>query len=207
MKFILAKKLYMTQIWKDEKVVPVTVLEAGPCVVTQVKNKEKDGYAAVQVGYGARKHLSKSVAGHVKKADSSAAPLRFLREFRFAKETPTASVGDQLTVAQFVEGDVLRVVGVSKGKGFAGVVKRHHFRGHPHTHGHKDQERMPGSIGSRRVRGGPIEKGKRMAGHMGVDRVTVKNLPIIKIDSEKRYLYVKGAIPGARNGLVMVTAL
>lgn len=207
MKFILAKKVHMTQLWKDEKVVPVTVLEAGPCVVTQVKNKEKDGYAAVQVGFRKRRRVAKAQAGHLKKAGPSADQARFLREFRFTKEAPTVSVGDQLTVAQFAEGDLLRVVGTSKGKGFAGVVKRHHFRGHPHTHGHKDQERMPGSIGSRRVRGGPIEKGKRMAGHMGVDRVTVKNLPLIKIDAEKRHLYVKGAVPGARNALIMVQSV
>ncbi|MDO8581726.1 MAG: 50S ribosomal protein L3 [bacterium] len=203
MKFILAKKVHMTQIWKDEKIVPVTILEAGPCVVTQVKQKEKDGYAAVQVGFGKRHHVAKPQAGHLK----NIGPVRFLREFRFDKEAPTLVVGDQLTIAQFAQGDIVRVTGTSKGKGFAGVVKRHHFAGHPHTHGHKDQERMPGSIGSRRVRGGPIEKGKRMAGHMGVDRVTVKNLPVIKIDAEKRYLYVKGAVPGARNGLVMVTTL
>lgn len=172
-------------------------------MVTQVKKKEKEGYDAVQMGFGARKRLSKSVAGHVKNAGT----FRWLREFRFTKEAPTLAVGDQLTVAQFAEGDVVRVTGTSKGKGFAGVVKRHHFRGHPHTHGHKDQERMPGSIGSRRERGGPIEKGKRMAGHMGVDRVTVKNLPVIKIDPEKRYLYVKGAVPGARNALVMISSV
>lgn len=207
MKFILAKKVHMTQIFKDEKVVPVTVLEAGPCVVTQIKSKEKDGYAAIQIGFGKRRHVAKPQAGHAKNLGA----IRWFREFRFYKDVSAGeaamNVGDQLTVAQFAEGDVVRVAGTSKGKGFQGVVKRHHFRGHPHTHGHKDQERMPGSIGSRRVRGAPIEKGKRMAGHMGADRVTVKNLPIIKIDSEKRYLYVKGAVPGARNSLIEVTVL
>lgn len=207
MKMILAKKLHMTQLFANDAVVPVTVLEAGPCVVTQVKKKEKEGYDAVQMGFGTRKRLSKSVAGHVK----GAGVFRWIREFRFfnppAGGVPDIAVGNQLTVAQFAEGDTVRVVGTSKGKGFAGVVKRHHFRGHPHTHGHKDQERMPGSIGSRRVRGGPIEKGKRMAGHMGVDRVTVKNLRVVKVDAEKRHLYVTGAVPGARNGLVLVQTI
>lgn len=200
MKMILAKKLHMTQLFEGEKVVPVTLVEAGPCVVTQVKQKAKDGYDAVQTGFGTRRRLSKPLAGHLKNLGT----LRWLREFRFHKDVPELKVGDQLTVEQFTEGDVVRVMGTSKGKGFAGVVKRHHFRGHPHTHGHKDQERMPGSIGSRRVRGGPIEKGKRMAGHMGVDRVTVKNLRIVKVDVAKRILYITGAVPGARNGLVMI---
>ncbi len=195
----------MSQIFADEKVVPVTLLEAGPCVVTQVKTKEKDGYAAVQVSFAAKRKHTKSVTGHLKKAGTGAEHARFLREFRFAKELPSVAVGDRLTIEQFVIGDVVRISGTSKGKGFAGVVKRHHFRGHPHTHGHKDQERMPGSIGSRRVRGGPIEKGKRMAGHMGSERVTVKNLRVMKIDPEKRHLFVKGAVPGARNSLVMIS--
>ncbi|MBI4281553.1 50S ribosomal protein L3 [Candidatus Uhrbacteria bacterium] len=204
MKFILAKKLHMTQVWKDEKIVPVTVLEAGPCVVSQVKTKAKDGYDAVQVAFSKRRRYTKPVAGHLKDLDGT---FRFLREFRFRKEAPTMQRGEQITLTQFAEGDNVRVTATSKGKGFAGVVKRHHFAGHPHTHGHKDQERMPGSIGSRRVRGGPIEKGKRMAGHMGVDRVTVKNLLVLKVDAEKRHLYVKGAVPGARNALVMVQSV
>lgn len=206
MKIILAKKLAMTQLFEGGKVAPVTVLAAGPCVVTQIKTKAKEGYESVQLGFGTRKRVTKSIAGHLKKAGVTAS-TRFLREFRPpAGGALKFAMGDQLTVTQFAAGDLVHVVGTSKGKGFAGVVKRHHFHGHPSTHGHKDQERMPGSIGSRRERGGPIEKGKRMAGHMGNERVTLHNLRIVKVDTEKGQLYVNGAIPGARNSLVMLQA-
>jgi len=197
MKFILAKKIEMSQIFRpDGRVVPVTILDAGPCVVTQVKTNERDGYTALQVGFGTRKRLSQSLKGHFKNAGS----FRFVREVRVADST--AALGASLDVSQFQEGEDVTVVGVSKGKGFQGVVRRHHFHGHPPTHGHKDAERMPGSIGP----GGKqhVEKGRRMGGRMGADRTTVKNLEIVKIEKEQNRLWVKGAVPGARNGLLMV---
>ncbi len=197
MKFILGRKLNMTQIFKDNgDVVPVTVVEAGPCQITQVKNLTSDGYLAVQVGFGRKNRLFKSLLGHLK----SLPKFRYLREFRLKQEQPL-TVGQTITVAAFNEGEIIRLTGVSKGKGFQGVVKRHHFSGSLASHGHKDQLRMPGSIGST----GPqrVFKGVRMAGRMGNDTMTY-NLEIIKIDSEKNLLYVKGAVPGARNGLVLI---
>lgn len=185
MKFILAKKLEMSQVYqKDGTVIPVTLLEAGPCEVTAIKTPEKDGYAAVQVGFGARRKS-----------------FRFLREFRVS-DTGNFERGTKLEAALFAPGETVTVVGTSKGLGFQGVVKRHGFHGSPKSHGHKDQLRMPGSIGSKRQ--GPVEKGKRMAGRMGGERVTVKNLLVMQVDQEKNRLAVKGAVPGARGSLVLI---
>jgi large subunit ribosomal protein L3 len=198
MKFILAKKIEMSQKFKEDGVVvPVTIVEAGPCIVTQVKNKENDGYGAVQIGFGAQKKLNKPLAGHLKELES----LKYLREFRVPDVGPY-SRGQKIDISSFGVGDKVGVTGFSKGRGFAGVMKRHHFHGHSNTHGHKDQERMPGSIGSKRQ--GPVQKGKRMAGRMGNEQVTVKNLEIIEIDKEKNLLAIKGAVPGARNSLLMI---
>ncbi len=198
MKFILAKKLNMTQRFRpDGAVVPVTVVEAGPCTVTEVKTMERDGYSAVAVGFGTQKKMSKPVAGALK----GLPPVRFIREFR----TPEAAGllrGATITASVFAPGDQVSVIGTSKGKGFAGVVKRHHFHGHPASHGHKDQLRMPGSIGSKRQ--GPVEKGKRMAGRMGGDRVTVHGLEVIYVDTEKNLIEIKGAVPGARGSLLLI---
>jgi large subunit ribosomal protein L3 len=197
MKFIIGRKLEMTQIFRDNgTVVPVTLVKADPCVVTQVKEEAKDGYVAVQIGCSEAKGLNKPEAGHLKDLPA----LSTLREFR--TESSDLKRGDKIEVASFVPGDRVDIIGTSKGRGFQGVVKRHGFHGSPASHGHKDQLRMPGSIGSRRQ--GPIAKGKRMAGHMGDARVTVKNLEIISVDVGKNLLAVKGAVPGARGSLLLI---
>ncbi len=198
MKFILGRKLEMTQVYDASgTVIPVTLVEAGPCVVIQVKTPEKDGYRAIQVGYGTTRRASKSERGHF----GELGLFRTVREFRVPEDV-TLERGTEIDVSTFSTGDVVQVRGISKGRGFQGVVKRHHFSGSPASHGHKDQLRMPGSIGSKRQ--GPVEKGKRMAGRMGGDEVTVKNLQIIAVDAEKRRLAIKGAIPGARGSLVLI---
>jgi len=201
MKFILGKKLAMTQIYKaDGTVVPATAVLVSPNVVTQVKSSGgKDGYDAVQVGFGTAKKLIKSRAGHLKDLEA----VKTIREFRVAKEdAENLKRGDKITVGVFAEGDEIKVTGVSKGKGFQGVVKRHHFHGSHKSHGHKDQLRMPGSIGAGGVQ--RVFKGVRMAGHMGDEQVTVSGLSVVAIEPEKNILYVKGAVPGARNSLIMI---
>ena len=200
MKFILGKKIEMTQRFKEDGVVaPVTVVEAGPCVITQIKSSAKEGYNSVQVGFGEKKKLNKSIQGHLKGLKGA----RYLREFRVG-EAEKVEKGKEINVSTFAVGDILNVVGTSKGKGFQGVVKRHGFKGSKATHGNKDQLRMPGSIGA--TDAARVFKGKRMGGHMGDDRVTVKNLELIEIDQENNLLFIKGAVPGARNGLLMISA-
>lgn len=191
----------MTQKFKETgEVVPVTVVSAGPCVITQVKIHDKDGYEAVQIGFGEKKKINKPLKGHLKDLGN----FRYLREFRLLPdELEKIKVGDKISVNIFEAGDKVQVVGISKGKGFQGVVKRHGFHGQKATHGNKDQERMPGSIGS--TDAARVFKGKRMAGRMGSDRVTVKNLKIFEIDKDKNLLYITGAIPGARNGLILIS--
>jgi large subunit ribosomal protein L3 len=201
MKFILGKKVEMTQLYKEDgMVVPVTAVLALPNVVTQVKSADsKDGYNAVQVGFGVDKKPGKSRIGHLKDLP----PVKTVREFRLTdKEVAGVKRGDVITVEVFAEGDAVTVTGQSKGKGFQGVVKRHGFHGQNSSHGHKDQERMPGSIGAGGVQ--RVFKGKRMAGHMGDEQVTVSGLQIIAVEPEKNILYVKGAVPGARHGLIMI---
>jgi large subunit ribosomal protein L3 len=199
-KFILGKKLHMTQRFlADGTWVPVTVVEAGPCTVTQVKNKDNDGYQAVQVGFGFKRKLSKPLAGHFKGLDN----YRHVREFR-VDEGGVFERGKMFDLSSFQIGDYLDVAAISKGKGFQGVVRRHGFHGSPATHGHKDQLRMPGSIGAGGVQ--HVFKGTRMGGRMGGDRITIKNLEVIDIDLEKNLLYVKGAVPGSRNSLLMIQA-
>ncbi len=199
MKFILAKKLEMTQVYRpDGAVVPVTLVQAGPCVVTQVKTAEKDGVNAVQIGFRTAKKLSKPEAGHLKDL-----PLMSeLRDFR-VETASELKRGDAVEAAVFQPGDMVNVTGVSKGKGFQGVVKRHHFHGHPTSHGHKDQERMPGSIGA----GGPqhVFKGRRMAGHMGNEQVTVQKLEVVEV-RDGGILAIKGAVPGARNAVLEIVS-
>lgn len=199
MKFILGKKIAMSQIFQETgEAVPVTVIQAGPCNVTQVKSKDKDGYLAVQLGFEPVKKLAKPQAGHVKDL-----PLfRKLREFRLTEGT--FERGQSLTVEQFQAKDVLKVTGFSKGKGFQGVVKRHGFHGHPTTHGHKDQMRMPGSIGATFPQ--HVIKGKRMGGRMGGEKITVANLEVVKVEADKNLLYVKGAVPGGRNSFLLIKA-
>lgn len=199
MKYILAKKIEMSQRFRpDGSVVAVTLLEAGPCVVTGVRTPERDGYSAVQVGFGLRRTAKKPLAGHLRGLPL----LHSLREFRLDAAAPEGIRGAEIKADAFAPGDRVTVQGESKGRGFAGVVKRHGFHGHPASHGHKDQLRMPGSIGSKRQ--GPVAKGKRMAGRMGGEQVTVKNLEVIEVDPQKNLLVVSGAIPGARGSLVLV---
>lgn len=201
MKFILGKKLEMTQIFSpDGAALPVTAILAVPNIVTQVKSVDtKDGYDAIQVGFGSIKKSIKSQVGHLKGLDV----VKTIREFRVAKEdAENLKRGDKITVEVFAVGDEVKVTGTSKGKGFQGVVKRHGFHGAPKSHGHKDQERMPGSIGAGGVQ--RVFKGRRMAGHMGDEQVTISGLEIVAVEPEKNILYVKGAVPGARDALVMI---
>ncbi len=196
-KFILGKKLNMTQKFQEDgTVVPVTAVQAGPCTITQVKG-DKEGYTAVQIGFGNKKKINKPLAGHLK----DLANFRFLKEFK-VKNTDNLAKGKTFDVSTFEVGDILKITGVSKGKGFQGVVKRHGFKGGPASHGHKDQLRMPGSIGA--TAPARVFKGTRMGGRMGTDTVTVSNLELIEIDRENNILYIKGAVPGARNGLIMI---
>lgn len=200
MKFILGKKITMTQTWTAQgRVVPVTVIEAGPCVITQIKTQEQDGYEAVQMGFGLRKlkNTSKALKGHYKELS----PARFVKEFRGPASAGMAR-GAKVDVSIFFPGDVVKITGMSKGKGFQGVVKRHGFHGHPATHGHKDQLRMPGAIGAGGVQ--HVRKGQRMAGRMGGEQATVRNLQVVSVDKDKNQLMVKGAVPGARGSLLVI---
>lgn len=204
---LLGTKLGMTQVFDERgEVTPVTVIAAGPCIVTQIKTKEQDGYEAVQLGFGQARKLRQPELGHLKKAqaasDGAELKLRHLREFR-SDGDPQFEVGQTVTVAIFKPGDVIDVSGVSKGKGFAGVVKRHGFRGGPKTHGQSDRWRAPGSIGSGTTPG-RVYKGTRMAGRLGDDRVTVQNLRVVRVDEERNLLLVKGSVPGAVDGVVMI---
>ncbi|MDF1496659.1 MAG: 50S ribosomal protein L3 [Patescibacteria group bacterium] len=197
MKFILAKKLEMSQVYASNgHVVPVTLVQAGPCIVTQVKGQEKDGYTAVQVGFLNAKRLNKPLEGHLNELPK----VRVLQEFRL-EEPGELKRGDVIEAAQFEKGETINVTGTSKGRGFAGVVKRHGFKGGPASHGHKDQLRMPGSIGSGGVQ--KVFKGQRMAGHMGDAQVTVKNLQIVEV-RDGGILAIKGAVPGARNSILKI---
>ena len=176
--FILGKKHNMSQVWKDKKVIPVTVIKAEPNTVSLLRTAERDGYAAVQVQLGkARKE--------------------------FKGEVKELKQGDTLDVSVFKEGDTVRVSAITKGRGFQGVVKRHGFSGGPKTHGQKNRHRAPGSIGNTTPQ--RVIPGRRMAGHMGVDRVTIKNLKVVSVDKEKNLLFIKGAVPGARGGLVEIS--
>ena len=201
MKFILAEKKEMTQKFSsDGAVIPVTKVVAGPCLVTQLKTDKRDGYTAVQIGFGVKKNLTKSLRGHLKNLGN----FRYLKEFRIKEdESQKIKLGDKLMAKIFQVGDIIKVTGISKGKGFQGVVKRHGFHGSPASHGHKDQLRMPGSIGST----GPahVFKGTRMAGQMGNAQVTVKNLKIVEVNPENNEIFIKGAIPGPRNNLVIIS--
>ncbi|MBT4349878.1 50S ribosomal protein L3 [bacterium] len=196
-KFILGKKVEMTQKFLENgRVVPVTAVKVGPCAVTQVKG-EKDGYTAVQIGFDKRRVINKPLAGHLKDLGN----FRYLREFTVA-DTSNFARGKVFDATSFEAGDNLKVTAVSKGKGFQGVVKRHGFHGSPASHGHKDQLRMPGSIGA--TDAARVFKGTRMGGHMGVDTVTVTNLELVEVDAENGILYIKGAVPGHRNSLVSI---
>ena len=195
----LGKKIGMTQIFREDgKVVPVTVIEAGPCVVTQVKTKETDGYEAVQLGYGDVKRRNKPQAGHLKNSRLS----RYLREVA-TNDTSEFAVGQTIGVDIFETGEKVDIIGTSKGRGFAGVMKRWNFGGGPRTHGQPDRARAPGSIGGGTTPG-KVYKGLKMGGHMGNRRITVKALEIIEIDAERNLLMIKGGIPGATNSLIQI---
>ena len=202
MQVILGTKIGMTQIIGEDGVVtPVTILQAGPCIVTQIKTIETDGYNAVQVGYGQGKNLSKSVTGHLKKAGENINP-KVLKEFRVNELPEDMKLGDNVTVESFKIGDKVAVTGTSKGKGFAGTVKRWNFNESRNTHGFKGDIRKVGSIGSMYPQ--KVFKGKRMPGRMGHDQVTVKNLVVAYIDAENNLLGLKGAVPGPKKGIVVV---
>ena len=203
MKFILGKKIEMSQIFKGDKVIPVTKIQVGPCLVTQIKTKEKDGYEAIQIGFAKKRKNTKSLAGHLKKGLADKEYNRYLREFK--AENSDLKIGDKIKVDVFQSGDKIKVIGISKGKGFQGVVRRHGFHGAKATHGNKDQERMPGSIGAT----GParVFKGKKMPGRMGGKQITVKTLEVIEVIPEKNLLLVKGAVPGARNSLLEIRSV
>ncbi len=199
MKFIVGRKIEMSQLYRpDGTVVPVTLVEADPCVVTQVKSKETDGYSAVQIGCDVRKHLTQSESGHLKDLKL----FGTLKEFR-VEDVAAFKRGDAIEASVFAPGDVVHVSGTSKGRGFAGVVKRHGFHGQKASHGHKDQERRSGSISAGGVQ--HVFKGLRMAGRMGVDRVTVRNLEVVEV-RENRIIAIKGAVPGARGSLIEIVS-
>jgi len=200
MKFIVGRKLSMSQVYaEDRTIVPVTIVRVGAGVVTQIKTVDTDGYAAVQVGYNeGSKHVTASVRGHVK----GAVTRPYLKEFR-VQNADAFSVGQVYDASGFEPGDVVSVTGTSKGRGFSGVVKRHHFSGSPKTHGHKHDSRAPGSIGS--TDSARVFPGMRMAGRFGAEQVTVKNLKIVSIDAENGTIAVKGALPGPRGSVVIIS--
>jgi large subunit ribosomal protein L3 len=201
-KGLIGKKIGMTQIFDEAgSAIPVTLIEAGPCYVTQVRTPENDGYSAVQLGFDEvkPKRLTGGEMGHLKR--SNVPPLRYLREFR--SKDPSVEEGAVVKVDLFTVGEHVDVVGTSKGRGFAGAVKRYHFKGGPKTHGQSDRERAPGSRGAGTTPG-RVYKGSRGPGHMGDDRVTSQNLVIALVDAERNLLGVRGAVPGARGGLVMI---
>jgi large subunit ribosomal protein L3 len=202
LKGLIGKKIGMTQIFDDSGVaIPVTVIEAGPCYVTQVRTPENDGYMAVQLGFREvkQKRLTGGQLGHLKRNDLP--PLRILREFRV--KNPELNEGDQVTVSVFAVGEKVDVIGQSKGKGFQGAVKRYHFRGGPKTHGQSDRHRAPGSNSSGTTPG-RVYKGSRRPGHMGDDRVTVQSLKVVLVDVERNLIGVHGAVPGSKGGLVII---
>jgi large subunit ribosomal protein L3 len=203
MKGIIGKKVGMTQVF-DEKgnAVPVTVIQAGPCYVTQVRTADKDGYTAVQLGFGETKptRLTRGQLGHLNRNTLPA--LRHLREFRLRGEDDLKE-GDVVKADVFTKGERVDVIGTSKGRGFAGTIKRHGFHRQPKTHGQSDRERAPGSVGGT-TNPGRTFKGQRMAGRMGNDRVTMQNLEVVVVDADRNLLAVRGSVPGANGGIVIV---
>ena len=200
---ILGRKLGMTQVWdEDDNMVPVTVVEAGPCAISQVKTEESDGYDAIQIGFGDIKSnkVNKPMEGHFDKAGVK--PVRYLREVRVDDATSYAP-GDVITVDIFSDTKKVDVTGTSKGKGFAGVMKRHNFHGGPNSHGCNEFHRRTGSIGQHTYPA-RVFKGKKMPGHMGNKRVTVRNLKVVRVDAEQNVILIRGAVPGPNNGLVMI---
>ncbi|NDJ76986.1 MAG: 50S ribosomal protein L3 [Chloroflexi bacterium] len=212
MKGIIGKKVGMTQIFDDDgQVIPVTVIQAGPCYVTQIRTEEKDGYTAVQLGFeelpakrNGDSRLTKPKRGHLNRNGMDLPDLRYLREFRVRNATDLdVEEGQMVTADVFETGDRVDVVGTSKGRGYAGTVKRHGFNRQPKTHGQSDRERAPGSIGATSTPG-RVFKGTRMAGRMGNDRVTIQNLEVVVVDVDKHLLAVRGSVPGAKGGILLI---
>jgi large subunit ribosomal protein L3 len=213
-KGLIGKKVGMTQVFDETGVVtPVTIIQAGPCFVTQVKDEQKDGYNAVQMGFGevSPKRLTKGQQGHLgvikgdkkgRRKDKGIPAVRHLREFR-TSSAGDYQVGQQLTVEQFAIGERVDVIGKTKGKGFTGVVKRYNYAGGVKTHGQSDRWRAPGSIGPA-TEMARVAKGKTMAGRMGNERLTAQNLEVVRIDPERNLIAIKGAVPGAKGGLVII---
>lgn len=200
---IIGRKIGMTRLFQESgETVAVTAIQAGPSVVTQVKSRNGDGYDAVQVGFVENKvkqsQLNSPQKGHLRGLEN----VRYLREFR-TDDISSVKRGDKVDVSFLKRGDLINIIGISKGRGFAGVVKRYHFAGGPKTHGQTDRHRAPGSIGSTTFPG-RVLKGKRMAGHMGNKRVTARNLEVMQVDTERNLLLVKGAVPGANGGLLII---
>lgn len=195
---ILGKKLGMTQLYREGQEIVVTAIEAGPCTVIQVKTEDKDGYNAIQIGFGDSKRLNSPAKGHVKKHGQ----FKYLREFK-VEDAKSVKEGQKISTDIFKAGDLVDVIGVSKGKGFAGGVKRYHFAGGPKTHGQSDRHRAPGSIGST-TSPGRVFKGLKMAGHMGNRQVTAQNLQVVDVNTERNVILLKGAVPGPRNGLLII---
>lgn len=201
---LIGRKIGMTRIFNEEGIqVPVTVIQAGPCPVVQVRSEERDGYRAIQLGLGSKKakRASRAEVGHAAAAGLETAP-RLLREFRIS-DGEDYDVGQELTVEQFEEGDRVKVTGRSKGRGFQGVVKRHGFAGRPASHGHPSS-RTPGSLGPG-TDPSRVIKGKKLPGRMGGTRTTVRNLQVVRVDSARNLLFVKGGVPGARDGYVLIS--
>ncbi len=204
MKGLIGKKVGMTQIFDDDgNAVPVTVIQAGPCYVTQVRTEKRDGYVAVQLGFGETKpqRLTQGQLGHLRRNNLPA--LRYLREFRVKNGELDVEEGSSIDVDVFEKGERVDVVGTSKGRGFAGTIKRHHFNRGPKTHGQSDRERAPGSVGMNSYPGKTL-KGQRMGGHMGDERVTIQNLEVIVVDPERHLMAVRGSVPGTNGGIVMI---
>jgi large subunit ribosomal protein L3 len=203
-KGMIGKKVGMTQIFDENgNVIPCTVIEAGPCYVTQVRSVENDGYTAIQLGYGETKpqRLTRGQLGHLKR--NSLPAVRHLREFRVRNGEADVEEGQEIKVDVFSKGERVDVIGTSKGRGFAGTIKRHKFHRQPKTHGQSDRERAPGSVGATTTPGRTLP-GKRMAGRMGNDRVTAENLEVVVIDPERNLMAVRGSVPGAKGGIVMI---
>lgn len=197
---LIGRKLGMTQIFDEQGLArPVTVIEAGPCVVTQVRTQEKDGYEAVQIGFGIAKKLNKPQKGHVKESGHM---VKTLREVK-ADDYAAVEVGQVFNADTFEVGDVVDITGTSKGKGFQGGMRRHNFSGAQQTHGQSDRLRAPGSIGSSATPG-RVMKGKKMAGHMGNEKVTVQNLKVLRVDTDRNLLLIEGSVPGPNKGTLLI---
>jgi large subunit ribosomal protein L3 len=204
MKGIIGKKLGMTQVFDEiGNAVPVTVIQAGPCFVTQVRTDANDGYTAVQLGFLETKpqRLTQGELGHLRRNNLPA--LRHLREFRIRNGDVDVAEGQQVTADVFAKGERVDVIGTSKGRGFAGTIKRHHFHRQPKTHGQSDRERAPGSVGATTTPGRTYP-GQKMAGRMGGERVTAQNLEVVVVDAERNLLAVRGSVPGANDGIVII---